>query len=99
MAIKNMKELLTAGTKLPAAIEKKLPDGAPKISTMLANAASKLPEGPGFPIEIPDLPEPKLPDIGAGFPALGKKYVTEVEVTPASAKSPAMKKLGAEILS
>jgi hypothetical protein len=98
MAIKNMKELLTAGTKLPAAIEEKLPTGAPKISTMLADAASKIPEGPGFPIELPDLPAPKLPDIGGGLPALGREYVKEVEVTPTGAKV-TQKKLGEEILS
>lgn len=99
MAIKNMKELLTAGTALPAAIEEKLPSGAPKISTMLADAANKIPEGPGFPIELPDLPAiPELPKMPEGFPALTREYVKEVEVTPTGATI-TQKRLGEEILS
>ena len=85
MPIKNIKSLLTQATSLPAAIEAKLPEGAPKVSTMLLDAAEKIPAVPDFPVEIPDLPAPpELP----GFPALPaggaglRRYVTGVEVRP-----------------
>jgi len=97
MSIKNMRELIVDSTKLPAAIEEALPAGAPKISTMIVDAANKIPEGPGFPIELPDLPAiPKFPSPGEGLPGLGR-YVREVEITPNQqiVKRP----LGDEILS
>jgi len=83
---KNIKDLLMGATQFPAAIEAKLPAGAPKISTMLVDAAGKIPDVPDFPMEIPDLPAP--PEIPAlpEFPSLGgvgsKRYVSEVEVSP-----------------
>jgi len=83
---KNIKDLLMGATQFPAAIEAKLPAGAPKISTMLVEATGKIPDVPDFPMEIPDLPAP--PEIPAlpEFPALGgvgsKRYVSEVEVSP-----------------
>jgi len=84
MAYKNPRDLLVDATKFPAAIEAKLPAGAPKISTMLLDAAGKIPaEIPDFLIEIPALPAPpeipafELPG-GAGL----KRYVSGVEVTP-----------------
>ena len=83
---KNIKDLLMSATQFPAAIEAKLPAGAPKISTMLVEATGKIPDVPDFPMEIPDLPAP--PEIPAlpEFPSLGgvgpRKYVSEVEVTP-----------------
>jgi hypothetical protein len=81
MSYKNMRELLVAGTKLPEAIEKVLPEGAPKLSTTLVDFANKVPEGPDFPMEIPDLPPPpEFTKPGEG--ALGRRYITEVEVTP-----------------
>ena len=80
MGYKNPKELLTAATALPAAIEAKLPAGAPKLSTMLMDATSKMPDLPDFPMEIPDLPAvPELPAM-PGMPQLRRTYVTEVEV-------------------
>lgn len=88
MPYKNPKELLTDATKLPAAIEERLPEGAPKISTMLVDATAKLPDLPDFPTEIPDLPEvPELPEM-PGLPAppgaeLRRRLVTGVEVRPA----------------
>jgi hypothetical protein len=98
MPYKNPKELLTAATALPAAIEAKLPEGAPKVSTMLLDATSKFPDLPDFPVELPDLPAvPKLPGL-PGALALSRRYVTAVEVreTPTpSGRQP----LGAEILS
>uniref|UniRef100_A0A6M3LV55 Uncharacterized protein n=1 Tax=viral metagenome TaxID=1070528 RepID=A0A6M3LV55_9ZZZZ len=67
MPIKNIKTLLTEATSFPAAIEAKLPAGAPKVSTMLLDAANQIPAVPDFPIELPDLPAPPaIPD----FPAM-----------------------------
>lgn len=89
--MKNIKELLIDATKLPAAVEAKLPAGAPKISTMLVDAAGKIPAVPDFPVEIPALPAPpELPAMpglpgGAGL----RRYVTGVEVTPVGAPAPA----------
>lgn len=81
MGIKNIKGLLTQATSLPAAIEAKLPEGAPKVSTMLLDAAGKIPAVPDFPVEIPDLPAvPEIPEF-PGAPKL-RRYVTEVEVRP-----------------
>ena len=96
MAIKNIKGLLSQATLLPAAIEAKLPAGAPKVSTMLLDTASKIPTVPDFPFEFPDLPAvPALPGMPTmlgmpampGTPAPGGNYVThvvEVRETPAS---------------
>lgn len=87
MPHKNIKTLLLDATKFPAAIEAKLPEGAPKISTMLVDATGKIPAVPDFPVEIPDLPAPpELPELpefpgGAGL----KSYVSGVEVTPVGA--------------
>ena len=83
MGYKNPKELLTAATALPAAIEAKLPAGAPKLSTMLLDATGKMPDFPDFPMELPVLPAiPELPAM-PGAPAELRRYVTEVEVRPA----------------
>ena len=84
MPYKNIKDVLTDATKFPAAIEGKLPEGAPKISTMLADAAAKIPAIPDFPMEIPDLPAPpEMPGAPAGLRGLGgQRFVTGVEVTP-----------------
>ncbi|MBA7545280.1 hypothetical protein ES705_37646 [subsurface metagenome] len=82
---KNIKELLLDATKYPAAIEAKLPAGAPTISATLVDVAGKIPVVPDFPMEIPDLPAvpelPELPEFPGG--GLGKKrYVSGVEVRP-----------------
>lgn len=82
--MRNIKELLVDATKFPAAIEAKLPAGAPTISTMLVDVAGKLPAIPDFPIDIPALPAPpELPEMPAipGAGALGR-FVTGVEVKP-----------------
>jgi len=102
MAIKNIKTLLTQATSFPAAIEEKLPEGAPKVSTMLLDAADKIPVVPDFPVELPDLPAvPEIPEF-PGAPAL-RRYVTQVEVRPTEMPTPepasARKPLGKEILS
>lgn len=90
MSYKNPKELLAAATALPAAIEAKLPEGAPKVSTMLLDATGKMPDLPDFPVEIPALPAvpelPKLPEL-PGAPARLRQYVTDVEVRPAPSPS------------
>jgi len=82
---KNVKELLIDATKFPAAIEAKLPAGAPTISTTLVDVAGRIPAVPDFPMEIPDLPAPPeipaLPEFPGGD--LGRRrFVTGVEVTP-----------------
>ena len=89
MAIKNIKTLLTQATTFPAAVEAKLPAGAPKVSTMLLDATSKIPDVPDLPMEIPDLPAvPTLPELPMlpefpGAPAGLRQYVTGVEVRAA----------------
>lgn len=89
MPIKNPKDLLLDATKFPAAIEAKLPAGAPKVSTMLADAAGKIPAVPDFPMEIPDLPAvPELPEMPTGLRRLGRTYVTGVEVVPVPTTAP-----------
>jgi len=76
--LKNLKGLLIDATKFPAAIEAKLPAGAPKVSTMLVDAANKIPAIPDFPMELPDLPAvPALPEMPA---ALSRRSVTGVSV-------------------
>ena len=88
MTYKNVKELLLDATKFPAAIEAKLPAGAPTISTMLIDATGKIPAVPDFPMEIPALPAPpELPAMpglpgGNGLP----RYVKGVEITPIGAR-------------
>lgn len=100
MGYKNPKELLTAATALPAAIEAKLPEGAPKISTTLLDITGKMPDLPDFPMELPDLPAvPELPEL-PGVPAGLRTYVTGVEVRPAPTPVTGVaKRLGEEILS
>jgi len=91
MAIKNIKTLLTQATNFPAAVEAKLPEGAPKVATMLLDAAGKIPEVPDFPVEIPDLPAaPAFPELPGAPAGLARTYVTGVEVrpTPAAAVPP-----------
>lgn len=68
MGYMNPKEVLAAATMYPAAIEAKLPAGAPKISQMLTEAAGSLPDLPNFPVEVPDLPQPPaLPAMPGGL--------------------------------
>ena len=91
MPYKNPKELLVAATALPAAIEAKLPAGAPALSATLVDWAEKMPMLPDFIVELPDLPPvPEFPEMPAmpGAPAdlsMRPTYVTEVKVTPAAA--------------
>jgi len=105
MAYKNVKELLLDATKFPAAIEAKLPAGAPTISTMLIDATGKIPAVPDFPMEIPALPAPpelpalpELPEFpgGAGLP----RYVSGVTVTPvgAPARVPVNARVAREVI-
>ena len=93
MAIKNIKTLLTQATTFPVAIEAKLPAGAPKVSTMLLDAADKIPAIPDFPMEIPDLPAvPTLPELPGAPTGLARSYVTGVEVRPVSAPTSVAKR-------
>jgi len=87
--MKNPTDILIDATKFPAAIEAKLPAGAPKISTMLADIAGRLPAVPDLPIDIPAPPVPELPGLPAlpGAPEL-RRYVTGVEVAPVPTPTP-----------
>jgi hypothetical protein len=89
--IKNPTQLLVQATQLPAAIEGKLPSGAPKLSTTLTDVANKLPKLPDLPMELPDLPAPpQMPGSPVTAALKPKNYVAGVEVTPvASAVKPA----------
>jgi len=92
MPIVNVKGLLTQATAYPAAIEAKLPEGAPKVSTMLLDTAVKIPVVPDFPMAVPDLPAvPELP----GMPELGRGGA--VRVVPMTME--ALSFMGQEILS
>ncbi|GAJ07851.1 unnamed protein product [marine sediment metagenome] len=106
MPYKNVKEVLVDATKFPAAIEARLPEGAPKVSTMLVDAAERIPAIPDFPMEIPDLPAvPELPEMPGELRGLGRgrRFVTGVEVEPVVVRPPAVavarRPLGEEILS
>jgi len=89
MPYKNPKELLIAATALPAAIEAKLPTGAPKLSVTLTDIANKLPAAPDFPMELPDLPAvPTLPEMPAAAGLRRRAYVAGVEVTPVRPAAP-----------
>ncbi len=85
MGYKTPTELLVAATALPAAIEAKLPVGAPKLSETLVDIAGKLPVVPEFPVELPDLPAvpefPEMPTLPGGA-ELRRRVVTGVEVRP-----------------
>ena len=81
--------ILIDGTKYPAAIEARLPEGVPKISTILLDATGKIPDLPDFPVEIPDLPVvpvfPELPEL-PGMPGeLRRRIISGVEVRRESA--------------
>lgn len=93
MTYKNPKDVLIDATKFPAAVEARLPSGAPKVSDMLNTATGKIPALPDFPMEIPALPTPPtLPEMPAAPAGAGlRRYVTGVEVvTPIrNAVSPA----------
>ena len=88
MPITNLIQLLTQAAAFPAAVEAKLPAGAPVISQMLLDTAAKLPAVPDLPIEIPDLPAPPELPAFPEFPAppgnggLKTRFVKEVTVTP-----------------
>ena len=79
----NVKQVLEAATKFPAAIEAKLPAGAPKLSTTLLDVAGMIPAVPDFPIAVPEMPAvPEIPDLPGGIPS---PFVTEASVTPVNA--------------
>ncbi len=89
MTYKNVKELLVDATKFPAAIEAKLPAGAPTISATLVDVAGKIPVVPDFPMEIPALPAPpelpalpELPEFPADGGGLRRRFVSGVTVSP-----------------
>lgn len=97
MPYENPKELLTAATALPARIEERLPEKAPKISTMLLDATEKMPDLPNFLIALPDLPAiPEFPEAPTGL----RRFVTSAEVKPTPEPTPTTaRRLGSEILS
>ena len=83
----NIKQVLVAATKYPAAIEAKLPAGAPRLSTTLLDVAAKIPVIPDFPIEVPEMPAvPELPELPGGLGGLvSKATVTRVTDNGANA--------------
>lgn len=96
MNYKNPKDLLIDAPKILVGIEAMLPAGAPVISTMLVDAAEKMPVLPDFLIEIPELPElPALPEMpappGEGE-ALRRRIVTGAEVKPLVPAAPAVRR-------
>ncbi len=94
MVIKNPTQFLIQAIKLPAAIEDKLPEGAPKLSTSLTEVANKLPVLPDFPMEIPDLPAvPELPEGPAGLRGLRRTYVTRADMVPVTTTSARMREI------
>lgn len=80
--MKNPRDFLVQTAALPAAIEQRLPVGAPKLSAAIVDAANKLPALPDFPIEIPDLPAiptlPKLPTPPGGEGL--RRFITGAEI-------------------
>jgi hypothetical protein len=52
----NYKDILNQAVALPLAIEAVLPEGAPKLSTLLNTLTGNLPDAPDFIAPIPDLP-------------------------------------------
>ena len=104
MPYKNPQELVVGLAQLPVAIEAALPAGAPKLSQFIIDASARGPAFPDFPVELPDLPAvpeiPVFPAPPAGA-ALGRRFVTEVEVRPTPSPEPAIarKPLGKEIMS
>lgn len=98
MAIKNPTQLLIELTKYPAAIEEKLPEGAPKLSVTLVDIANKLPVAPDFPMELPDMPAPPTFPEGPMPGDLRRNLVERVDVTPVPTAR-VTRPLGAEILS
>ena len=83
----NIKQVLVAATKYPAAIEAKLPAGAPKLSTTLLDVAGKIPAIPDFPVEVPEMPAvPEMPELPGGLGGLvDKATVTRVTDNGAAA--------------
>jgi len=83
----NIKQVLEAATKYPAAIEAKLPAGAPKLSTTLLDVAGKIPVIPDFPVEVPEMPAvPEMPELPGGLGGLvSKATVTRVTDNGANA--------------
>ncbi len=84
--MKNPTDILIDATKFPAAIEARLPAGAPKLSETLADIAGKLPKVPDLPIDIPAPPVPEFPEMPA--PPELRRYVTGVEVAPVPTPTP-----------
>lgn len=104
MPYKNPQELIVGLAQLPIAIEAALPEGAPKLSQFIIDASARGPVFPDFPVEIPDLPAvPEIPAFPAPITgaALGRRFVTEVEVRPTPSPEPAVLRqpLGKEIMS
>lgn len=56
MPSKNIKQVMVDAANLPLSVEASLPEGVPKISSMLTNIAASMPNTPDLPMAIPDLP-------------------------------------------
>jgi len=88
MALTNYKDVLLDATRIPAAIEKRIPFKVPSIATFLATTTTKLPKLANFPfgIGLPALPSITMPGGKASSPAATTtaSYVSGVEVVPVS---------------
>ncbi len=88
MPLMNYKDVLLDATRIPAAIEKRIPFKVPSIATFLAKTATKLPNLRNFPFGLPALPRISMPGGAVKQPGPGgaatPSYVSGVEVVPVS---------------
>lgn len=94
MSIMNPLDLLRQATQLPAAIEGKLPAGAPKLSGMLTNVANGLPKLPNLPVAMPDLPTPPTLPGAPSVVTAGLQPISPARVTPIGPQVPLVQPVG-----
>ncbi len=81
MPLKNYKDVLIDATRIPAAIERKIPVKVPSLANFLAVTATKLPTLPDFPFGLPALPSMDTKPVPV---ASRSGYIRGVEVVPVS---------------
>jgi hypothetical protein len=90
MPSKNIKQVLVDGANLPLSVEASLPEGLPKVSSMLTNIAASLPTTPDLPMAIPDLPQ--MPAFTMpGIPGAQATQAQQAPPAPAKRQAPAFK--------